>query len=106
MICFSRHDALSGTTTISALVEGSGIVLDLVRGLGSASALAWDKEQTMYVADGIRGDVSAFPVGRVMANAPLTQIAHLPGASGLAVTSSADAWCRSDTVATTNGLKR
>lgn len=99
VVFFTRNEtAPGGGMTVSGLVLGSDIVIDFMKGLAGARALAWDKEETMYVADEVNGQVFSFPTGRVMSNAPRSLVVSLPGAYGLAVTSSADPWFNANTV--------
>lgn len=98
VICFTRDATIGGSTVVSGVLLGTDIMVDFLKGMGTAKALAWDKDQTMYVADEANAAVYGFPIGRVMTNAPRTLAVHQVGAFGLAITSSADPWFNGNTV--------
>eukprot|EP00930_Biecheleria_cincta_P062041 TRINITY_DN47555_c0_g1_i1.p1 TRINITY_DN47555_c0_g1~~TRINITY_DN47555_c0_g1_i1.p1 ORF type:complete len:397 (-),score=76.74 TRINITY_DN47555_c0_g1_i1:40-1230(-) len=81
-----------GTGKVSSLTS-TGQVFDIATGLSQPKGLAWDGDQTLYVADEAASAVYSLPVGRLMENAPLTRSAVLNGAFGLALFSEFDkAW--------------
>jgi len=103
---FTRNETIKGTSVevqgdammVSGFIIGSGITIDYVRGLGGARQLLWDKAQTMFVADDVMGTVSTFPTGRIMSNVPRTVVAKVPGAFGLAMTTTSDEWFKENAV--------
>jgi len=89
-VFFSRNGLVPGTGLVSGLVEGTNLVIDITNRVVRPRGLAWDKDQTMYVADEDLGNIWSFPSGRLTSNMPMTKTVHLPGAFGLAIFSSKD----------------
>jgi len=58
--------------------------------LHNPSGLAWDGKNTVFVSDSRGGDVWSFAAGRLMSHSPLTHVADVPGASGLAFANADD----------------
>lgn len=89
-IFFTRSGKTPSAGLISGLVLGTDIIIDVITDLQSPRALAWDRDNTMYVADESTGSVWSFPCGRLMSDVPVTTTVHMAGAYGLAHVSSED----------------
>jgi hypothetical protein len=70
---------------VTALREGSDVMTDLATDMRSPRQIIFDGDETMYVADEGLGNVWSFPVGRMMAGVPKTQVVPMIGAYGLAL---------------------
>jgi len=66
------------------------VLAEFATGLMSPRGLAWDGDQTLFVADEAGDTVYSFPVGRMTGDAPLAKSAQLRGAFGVAIFSSED----------------
>eukprot|EP00442_Polarella_glacialis_P037281 CAMPEP_0115115426 /NCGR_PEP_ID=MMETSP0227-20121206/42674_1 /TAXON_ID=89957 /ORGANISM="Polarella glacialis, Strain CCMP 1383" /LENGTH=402 /DNA_ID=CAMNT_0002516073 /DNA_START=89 /DNA_END=1297 /DNA_ORIENTATION=- len=83
---------IDGLGRVNGLAPGGGLHA-FAMGLDAPRGLAWDGDQTLYVADQAANTVYSFPVGRLVDDAPLTQSAVLSGAFGVALFSEHDlAW--------------
>lgn len=91
MMFFTRNGSIPNTGLVSGMLIGTDIVLDFVKDIAEPRGLVWDNEETMYVADHGKGQVWSFPIGRMMANAPITKAVSMEGAYGLVLLSSRDA---------------
>jgi len=88
---FSQNGSVPGSGLVTGLLMDTDIVIDFVKNLRTPRGLVWDLDQTMYVADSSSGNVYSFPVGRMMANVPITKTVNMKGAYGLVLLSSGDA---------------
>jgi len=87
---FSQNGPAPRTGLVTGLIMGTNIKIDVTSRLVRPRGLAWDQDQTVYVADEDEGTVWSFPAGRLTANMPLTKTVHLDGAYGMAIFSSKD----------------
>mmetsp|Transcript_71759 Transcript_71759/g.158695 ORF Transcript_71759/g.158695 Transcript_71759/m.158695 type:complete len:423 (+) Transcript_71759:187-1455(+) len=89
MVFFSSSD--QGRGVVYGVMDGEYPVLaEFATGLMSPRGLAWDGDQTLFVADEAGDTVYSFPVGRMTGDAPLAKSAQLRGAFGVAIFSSED----------------
>lgn len=83
-LVFTR-DGPFGVGVVTAIQLSTGISVDFITGLATPKGIAYDNDNTMYVADESVGKVWSFPIGRMMENVPLRLAANMPGAAGVAV---------------------
>jgi len=65
-------------------------VVDFNCGLSQPRGLAWDGDNTVYVADELNNKIFSIPVGELKANAPVSKVVDIHGPFGLAMMSSSD----------------
>eukprot|EP00933_Yihiella_yeosuensis_P022199 TRINITY_DN17478_c0_g1_i1.p1 TRINITY_DN17478_c0_g1~~TRINITY_DN17478_c0_g1_i1.p1 ORF type:complete len:416 (-),score=87.86 TRINITY_DN17478_c0_g1_i1:187-1434(-) len=82
MVFFSTAD--KGLGSVNGLAQ-NGAMFSFATGLSAPKGLAWDGDQTMYVADSEASGVYSFPIGRLIDSAPLEKSASLQGAFGVAL---------------------
>lgn len=87
MLFFSSN--ASGNGAVYGVTE-AGQSFAFVQGLSSPTGLAWDGDQTVFVADTAASTVYSFPIGRIADNMPLTRSVVFRGAMGLALLSVQD----------------
>jgi len=100
LLFYTANSTDSENGLVEAMMLEGGTVLDLVDSLAGPRGLAWDGDQTVYVADTVGGAVYSFPAGRLMGNAPITKTVDIKGAYGLAILSEADECFHSNQVST------
>jgi len=104
---FIRNGDVSKSESVSGLLlsdagTNTGIILDFVKNCGPMdeeekvdcvqhpTALAWDRDETIYVADEAQNRVYSFPTGRFMANVPLTEAVKVQGPFSMVIMHSED----------------
>jgi sugar lactone lactonase YvrE len=88
---FFTQNSTDGTHgLVSALLLTTGDVIDIVTNLEAPRGLAWDGDETMFVADEVSGVIWSFPAGRYMVDPPMRQVVTMAGAYGLTILSKHD----------------
>lgn len=88
---FTRNGTVPGTGLVTGfLLSDATIVLNFASSLARPRGLAFDGDETMYVADEASGRVYSFPAGVMMTDAPLAATVPMDGAHGLLFLSAAD----------------
>jgi len=88
---WSGENPSDGTNSIFATRKAGGHYVYKMRArLGRPRGLAWDGDNTLFVADEVGGQIFSMPVGRVQLDPPLTKAMSLPGAFGVAVVFDSD----------------
>lgn len=95
---FSRNGSVEGSGVVTALLLGTDVEVDIETSITSPRGLVWDKDETMYVADEDNDIVFSFPIGRMMSNAPLTDVVTVQAPYGLMILSSQDPCFKSNAV--------
>lgn len=91
MMFFTRNGSIPGTGLVSGFYESTPEnVLDFETTIAKPRGLAFDGDATMYVADEAMGQVWSFPVGRFMAEAPLSLVVKMKGCYDITIMSTAD----------------
>lgn len=83
LVVFSSQTDRNGN--IYGLSEETGQVVALTSRLAKPRGLAWDGDQTVFVADQSKDGVWSIPVGRLAGNLPLSEAVSMKGAYGVAV---------------------
>lgn len=83
---WSGENPSAGTASIFATGKAGGHhVYNMEVNLARPRGLAWDGDNTLFVADEARGNVYSMPVGKLEVGPPLTKAMALQGAVGVAV---------------------
>jgi len=83
---WSGENPSEGTNSIFATRKAGGhYVYEMHVKIGRPRGLAWDGDNTLFVADEAGGNIYSMPVGRVQLDPPVTKAMTLPGAFGVAV---------------------
>jgi sugar lactone lactonase YvrE len=82
-VFFSTPGSAGGK--VMGVPQDGGTEVAFVSGLGEPRGLAWDHDNTMFVADEAAGKVYSFPSGRMVEGAPLSKAVDIQGAFGVAV---------------------
>mmetsp|Transcript_152101 Transcript_152101/g.283399 ORF Transcript_152101/g.283399 Transcript_152101/m.283399 type:complete len:454 (-) Transcript_152101:81-1442(-) len=82
-VFWSTNTSEANSGAIYIQEPGFGGAYEIVSGLMGPRGLVWDGDGTIYYADSDLGRVGSFPSGRVMEDAPVTDMVDVESAHGL-----------------------
>lgn len=90
LLFFTGQSSLTGRDAVFGVDQYGGPVFNVAPGLSKPRGLAWDGDNTVYVADEGKDYVWSMPAGRLVASAPVSKAVEFPGAFGVALISRSD----------------
>jgi len=90
VLYFSTCQTDTQDCKVNGLLLSTGDVLEAANSLSAPRGLAWDGDETVYVADEEGGMIWSFPSGRFMQHVPISKTVAMQGAFGLIIVSEAD----------------
>jgi hypothetical protein len=90
LLFFTGKSSSTGRDAVFGVDQYGGPVFNLAPGLSKPRGLAWDGDNTVYVADEGKNFVWSMPAGRLVASAPVSKAVEFSGAYGVALISKGD----------------
>ncbi|CAK0861947.1 unnamed protein product [Prorocentrum cordatum] len=90
LLFFTGKSSSTGKDSVFGVDQYGGPVFNVAPGLSKPRGLAWDGDNTMYVADEGKNHVWSMPAGRLVASAPVSKVVEFSGAYGVALISRGD----------------